>query len=118
MYKIVVFIPETHSEKVKNAMFDNGAGKIGDYDSCSFETRGTGQFRPLPGSNPYIGKENLVEKVEEVKVEMVCPPDCIKEVVEAMKNSHPYEMPAYDIIKLVNRGNKSYTGQYLKKELK
>ncbi len=100
MFKICFFVPVEHAEKVKTAMFNAGGGKIGDYDCCSFETLGTGQFRPLKGANPFIGKTGTIEKVSELKVEMVCENHCLKAVMSAMKENHPYEMPAYDIIKL------------------
>ena len=100
MYEICVFIPEDAVDSVKQAMFNAGAGRIGDYDSCCWQTPGQGQFRPLPGSSPYIGKQNKVEKVAETRVEMVCAESCINETISALKNSHPYEEPAYDVWKL------------------
>jgi len=102
MYKICVFIPHSHIEQVKSAMFNIGAGRIGNYDSCSWQTLGTGQFRPLNNSNPYIGETDKLESVEEYKVEMVCADNLIKKVIEAMKLAHPYEEPAYDVWQLVN----------------
>lgn len=102
MYKVCFFVPENAAEKVKNAMFEAGAGKIGNYDRCSFETLGTGQFRALIGANPFIGTVGEVEKVDELKVEMVCADACIRDVVSALKKNHPYEMPAFDIIKLAD----------------
>lgn len=102
MYKISFFVPENAAEFVKMGMFNSGAGKIGHYDHCSFETLGTGQFRALPGSNPSVGSLLELEKVRELKVEMVCEDHLIKEVIEVMKKNHPYEMPAYDVIKLID----------------
>lgn len=100
MYKICVFIPQSHLEQVKLAMFEAGAGRIGDYDSCSWQTLGTGQFRPLDNSSPYIGEVGKVESVQEYKVEMVCSDDLIKDTVSAMKRAHPYEEVAYDVWQL------------------
>jgi hypothetical protein len=100
MYKICVFVPEDAAEQVKQAMFDAGAGKIGDYDCCCWQTPGQGQFRPLEGSSPFIGEHQRIEKVAELRIEMVCADELIKNVVAAMKNSHPYEEPAYDVWKL------------------
>ena len=100
MYKICAFVPESAIEKVKQAMFDAGAGKIGAYDSCCWQTLGQGQFRPLEGSSPTIGQQNLIETVEEYRIEMVCEDRLIQTVVAAMKRSHPYEEPAYDVWKL------------------
>jgi len=102
MYKIVVFVPMTHVQIVKDALFAAGAGKIGSYDSCCFETKGIGQFRPLPGSQPYLGQKNVIEKVEEVKIELVCDEKYLQRSITALKKHHPYETPAYDIIKLIN----------------
>jgi structural toxin protein (hemagglutinin/hemolysin) RtxA len=97
MYKICLYVPETHAEEVKNAMFAKGAGKIGLYSCCAWETKGTGQFMPLEGSQAYIGEENRLEKVTEYKIEMVCEDQCIHQVIAALKNAHPYEEPAYQV---------------------
>ncbi len=79
------------------AMFEAGGGKIGNYDCCSFESLGTGQFRPLEGSQPFIGTQGQIERVQELKVEMVSVPENIKKVVKALKLAHPYETPAYEV---------------------
>ncbi|EGG14243.1 hypothetical protein DFA_12013 [Cavenderia fasciculata] len=100
MYKLCFFVPETHLLTVKKALFAMGAGKIGNYDSCCFEFKGQGQFRALPGATPFIGKENIIEVVEEYKVEMVVEDSLIKHAVQTLKLSHPYETVAYDVIKL------------------
>jgi hypothetical protein len=102
MYKICVFVPENAAEQVKQAMFAAGAGKIGAYDCCCWQTLGQGQFRPLEGSSPTIGTQNSVETVAEYRIEMVCEDSLIKVAVAAMKSSHPYEEPAYDVWKLEN----------------
>ena len=101
MYKFVFFVPESHVEQVKSAAFKAGAGKMGCYDQCAWQVLGEGQFRPLNGSDPYLGRENKLEGVKEYRVEMVCSEACIREVVDAFKASHPYEEPAYDVIALV-----------------
>ena len=100
MYKISFFVPLNYAEKVKSAVFLTGAGQIGNYDCCSWETTGTGQFRALSGSKPFIGEKDVLETVEELKVEVVCEVEFIDEAVKALKKSHPYETPAYDVIKL------------------
>ena len=100
MNKICVFVPESAVEQVKQAMFTAGAGKIGDYDSCCWQTIGQGQFRPLEGSSPFIGEQNRIETVDEFRIEMVCADELIRDTVVAMKSSHPYEEPAYDVWKL------------------
>ncbi|GAA3715795.1 YqfO family protein [Oceanisphaera sediminis] len=96
MYKLVFFVPESHLEPVKAAVFATGAGKIGDYDRCCFETRGTGQFRPQTGANPFIGETGALERVAEVRVELVCEDQLIRAAVTALRQAHPYEEPAFD----------------------
>ncbi|MFW2371640.1 MAG: NGG1p interacting factor NIF3 [Gammaproteobacteria bacterium] len=100
MYKISVFIPETHLEPVKTALFEAGAGRIGDYDHCAWQCLGQGQFRPLQNSQPFIGQQGEVETVMEYKLELVCEDYLIKAAIAAMKQAHPYEEPAYDVWKL------------------
>ncbi len=102
MIHICFYVPMKDADRVKNAMFQAGAGKIGNYDQCSFDSIGKGQFRPLPGSNPTIGSQNMLETVQEVKVEMVCEDHLARDVVEALKKSHPYETPAYYAIKTLD----------------
>jgi len=101
MYKICVYVPEKSVENVKQALFDAGAGRIGNYDRCCWQTEGIGQFRPLENSNPAIGSLNEVERVGEVKIELVCADELVKEAVRAIRDSHPYEEPALDVWKLV-----------------
>lgn len=100
MYKICFFVPKISVEIVKKALFDAGAGHIGNYDSCSWQTLGKGQFRALENSNPSIGQRGITETVDEYKVELVCDEKHIKDAIKALKDSHPYEEPAYDVIKL------------------
>ncbi len=100
MYKISFFVPNASAEGVKNALFKAGAGRIGRYDSCCWQSAGTGQFRPLEGSDPAVGAVGELEKVPELKVEMVCADDVVREAVAALRTSHPYEEPAFDVMKL------------------
>jgi hypothetical protein len=100
MYKITVYIPVAHTESVKQALFAAGAGKIAAYDCCAYQTLGQGQFRPLAGSRPFLGEQDKIEQVDEYRVEVVCTDDCIKAAIVALKQAHPYEEPAYDVIKL------------------
>lgn len=100
VYKLIIFAPAAEKEKIKNAMFELGAGQLGDYDSCCFETPGNGQFRPLKNSDPFIGERGKVEIVQEVKIEMICPQSLIKDAIQELRRVHPYEEPAFDIIKL------------------
>lgn len=102
MFKLCFYVPESHLESVKAAAFAAGAGKIGDYDSCCWQVAGQGQFRPLAGSDPYLGSHGAVETVAEFKVEMVCDKAHIQQAVDAMRQAHPYEEPAWDVVELVN----------------
>jgi dinuclear metal center YbgI/SA1388 family protein len=101
-YKVAVFVPVSHTEKVMLGMANAGAGSIGAYDSCSFQAEGTGTFRPLKGSNPFIGSTGSLERVEEIRLEMIVPSWKLNSVVEAMRAAHPYEEIAYDIYTLAN----------------
>lgn len=101
-YKVITYIPETHLESVKNAMFHAGAGHFGHYSHCSWQTLGTGQFRPLEGANPTIGQVGETTKVAEWKVEMIVPENRLYEVVAAYKEAHPYETPAYEVYQTVD----------------
>ena len=100
MYKITFFVPETHVDAVKDAVFSTGAGKVGNYDCCSWQVLGQGQFRPLKGSDPFVGQEGLIETVAEFRVELVCDDKLIVDAVAALIAAHPYEEPAYDVIRL------------------
>lgn len=100
MFKLVFYVPKTHLEQVKSALFAVGAGRVGDYDHCCWQVLGEGQFRPLTGSNPFIGKLGEVEKIEEYRVELVCADSLVANAVAALIESHPYEEPAYDVVKL------------------
>lgn len=100
LYQLIVYVPVHDAENLKKALFDAGAGKYENYDRCSWESMGMGQFRPLSGSNPAIGAHGVLEQVEEVKIEMVCTAENIKKVLLALKKEHPYEEPAYGVIEL------------------
>lgn len=97
-YLLYVYVPISASENVKKALFDTGAGRYENYDQCSWESTGIGQFRPLEGSHPFLGTVNAIEKVDEMKIEMICKAEKIKEVLEKLKEVHPYEEPAYGAI--------------------
>lgn len=96
MYKLCFYVPATHLDVVKEAVFAVGAGVIGNYDQCCWQTLGQGQFRPLPGSDPFLGNPEKLATVKEWKVEMVCEDHLIGAAVQAMKAAHPYEEPAFD----------------------
>ncbi|MCP3848667.1 MAG: NGG1p interacting factor NIF3 [Gammaproteobacteria bacterium] len=95
MYSITYYIPCDDHERVKQALFDCGAGKIGHYDECCWEVLGNGQFRAKKGSKPMLGKVGQLEKVAEYKVEMVCEAAVLKPVLKTLLCEHPYEQPAY-----------------------
>jgi len=99
--KLVVFIPPDALEPVRDALFAAGAGRIGDYERCSWSTAGTGTFRPLPGAEPAIGQVGTEEHVAEHRLETVFPEERQAEVVQALRGAHPYEEPAFDIYALL-----------------
>ncbi|MEK9182103.1 MAG: hypothetical protein AAB781_00765 [Patescibacteria group bacterium] len=98
--KLVVFVPLSHADTVRQALGEAGAGKIGNYDFCSFSSHGTGRFHGNEKSNPAIGELGKYEEVEEERIEVVVPQEILKEVVEKVKNVHPYEEVAFDIYPL------------------
>ena len=100
--KIIFFVPANDAGNVKNALFAAGCGTIGKYENCSYSSEGIGTFKPLADANPYIGKVNRIEEVEEERVEMIFPASIQRKVVETLYKNHPYEEPAFDIIKLEN----------------
>ncbi|KAN0022039.1 hypothetical protein ACTFIU_004195 [Dictyostelium citrinum] len=102
MFKIIFFCPLEHTEKVKNALFKIGAGTIGNYQECCFVSKGVGQFRPLIGAKPVIGQVDTLEFVDEYRVEMICKEELIEPAIKALKQSHPYEEPAYEVYKLLD----------------
>lgn len=102
LYKIEFYVPETHLDAVKAAMFAAGAGKVGAYDSCAWQTLGRGQYRPLAGSSPHLGEAGRVESVAEYKVELVCEKCFVHAAIAAMLATHPYEAVAYSLIELLS----------------
>ena len=100
--KIIVTVPRENIEKVRKAMCDAGAGIIGNYTFCTTSTKSIGTFIPNQNANPYIGKQNKLEYVEEEKLEAVCDVKCVKKVINELRRVHPYEEPAIDIIPLID----------------
>lgn len=100
--KIVVFIPKTHTDIVRQAMGDAGAGKIGNYSHCSFSIDGVGRYKPTEGAKPFIGEVGKFEEVVEERVECVCERNKAKKVIAAMRKVHPYEEVAFDIYPLLS----------------
>ena len=101
MYQLIFFVPESHAETVKSALFEAGAGRYKKYDSCCWQALGTGQFRPLEGSDAFIGEAGRLEKVPEYRIEMLCTDECLNRAIKALKSAHPYEEPAYYAVKTV-----------------
>lgn len=101
LFKIEFYVPETHLAAVKSAMFAAGAGKVGPYENCAWQTLGQGQYRPLDGSNPHLGTTGNIETIAEYKVELVCEKSYVKAVIAAMLATHPYETVAHSLIPLL-----------------
>ncbi|KHF41867.1 Nif3-like dinuclear metal center hexameric protein [Halalkalibacter okhensis] len=102
--KMVVFVPETHALQVREAIGQAGAGHIGNYSHCTFNTIGKGMFQPEEGTNPFIGEKGRIEVVDEVKIESIIPSHLQNKVIRAMLKAHPYEEPAFDLYPLDNKG--------------
>lgn len=100
MYLLYFYAPESHVEQIKLALFRAGAGNIGHYECCCWQTKGLGQFKGKEPSRPFIGKKGLIEQCEEYRVEMVFRDELKTTVISALKKTHPYETPAFGIIKL------------------
>lgn len=94
---IVITVPETHADAVREALGQAGAGKIGNYSHCSYSTKGIGRFLPHKDSNPYLGQKGTLEEVIEERIETPCSYEVLEQVIEAVKKTHPYEEPGIDI---------------------
>ena len=118
-YKIVTFVPANDVNKVADALYAAGAGAVGNYSHCGFQSDGTGSFKPLAGSNPTIGKRGKLETVNEIKLETVVASDKVAAVIAALRASHPYETPAFDVFRHYDIENKIGLGRIgtLKKPL-
>jgi dinuclear metal center YbgI/SA1388 family protein len=99
--KLVTFVPPEHVEAVSRALFAAGAGRIGKYSSCSFRGAGTGTFFGGEGTHPVVGEAGRLEEAVELRLETVVPASCVEAVVGALRASHPYEEPAFDLVRLV-----------------
>lgn len=100
--KIIVTIPVENVEEVRNTICDEGAGVIGNYTYCTMSTKCIGTFIPSNSANPYIGEKDKLEFVEEEKLEVICDIDIVKKVLKRLREVHPYEEPAIDIIPLID----------------
>lgn len=108
--KLVTFVPTDHAEKVRKAMFDAGAGNIGNYDSCSFNQSGLGSFKGNDETNPFVGEKNQLHFEEETRIETIFPKHLQHKVIQSLLNVHPYEEVAYDIYPLDNEFTQGGTG--------
>ncbi|QAY66288.1 Nif3-like dinuclear metal center hexameric protein [Paenibacillus protaetiae] len=104
LYKLAVFVPKSHHEAVLQALFQAGAGHIGDYSHCSFNTEGTGTFLPGDHTNPFIGKQGQLERAAEIRIETIVPHSIHRKVIQAMLKAHPYEEVAYDLYAMDLKG--------------
>ena len=102
MLKLIYYVPESHLEPTKLAIFAAGAGGIGNYEHCAWQVLGTGQFKPVKGANPFIGELDTLESVPEWRVETIVPENKVGDVARALKASHPYEEPAFEFIQTVD----------------
>ena len=100
--KIIVTVPVENTEEVRNAICNEGAGVIGNYTYCSMTTKCIGTFKPNDEANPYMGEKNKLEFVEEEKLEVICNINIVKKVLKKLREVHPYEEPAIDIIPLID----------------
>ena len=103
MYKLVVFVPVENADALRQATGDAGGRRIGNYSRCSFSSRGIGRFKPLEGAEPAIGEIGKLEEVEEERIEFVCTEEKLQAVLAAIRKAHPYEEPAIDVWKLVDK---------------
>ncbi|MBM3417213.1 MAG: Nif3-like dinuclear metal center hexameric protein [Bacteroidetes bacterium] len=100
--KLFTFVPAEHAETVRQVIFNAGGGHIGNYSECSFNTEGTGTFRPDEDTNPFVGNKGHQHREKEIRIEVIIPAFAEKNVVEAMKSAHPYEEVAFDVVPLSN----------------
>lgn len=110
LQKVIVYVPVDHQEQVRNAMFLAGGGRIGNYDECSFNVKGEGTFRASEAANPFVGNRGERHLAEEMRIEMICETFRLNSVLTAMKNAHPYEEVAHEVLAIQNSYNKIGAG--------
>lgn len=101
MLKLIYYVPDSHLESTKQAIFSAGAGGIGNYEHCAWQVKGIGQFKPVKGADPYIGELGELEQVDEWRVETIVIEENAKAIAKALKASHPYEEPAFEFIQII-----------------
>lgn len=102
MLKLIYYVPESHLNLTKLAIFEAGAGGVGNYEQCAWQVLGMGQFKPVKGADPYIGTLGELEHIPEWRVETIVPEEHASAVARALKHSHPYEEPAFEFSQLVD----------------
>ena len=112
MFKLVVFVPEEAIDAVRDTLAEAGAGAIGNYSHCSFQSPGTGMFKPLEGARPYLGEVGELERTPEIRLEVIVPEANLHDAISAMVAAHPYEEVAYDVYPLWNKGETHGIGVY------
>lgn len=105
--KLIVFVPKTHADIVREALGKSGAGIVGDYKYCSFSVKGTGRYIPMEGAHPTIGEVEKLEEVKEERIETVCYEKDLKKIMDAVSKVHPYEEVAYDVYPLILNPHKT-----------
>jgi dinuclear metal center YbgI/SA1388 family protein len=108
--KLVVFCPVDHAEKVRNALFEAGAGHIGNYDCCSYNSSGQGSFRASEKANPFVGKRKVIHFEPEIRIEVIFPSAREKPLIDSMRAAHPYEEVAFDLYPLTNSFDRAGSG--------
>lgn len=101
MLKLIYYVPESHLEFTKTAIFKAGAGGVGNYEHCAWQVKGIGQFKPVKEANPFLGQLDALEQLEEWRVETIVLEKNVKAVAKALKASHPYEEPAFEFIQIL-----------------
>lgn len=109
--KIVVYVPQSHAEAVRHAIFQKDGGHIGNYANCTFSCEGMGTFLPLEGTKPFLGQWGVLEKAKEIRLETVVPESLLQEVLDAVRQAHPYEEMAYDIYHVEQKGKRYGIGR-------
>ena len=99
--KIIVFVPTSDADKIRDVLGDNGAGKLGNYSHSSFSSKGKGRFKPEKGADPAIGEVGKFEETDEERIEVITPIEKYLKIVEAVKKAHPYEEPAIEVYDLL-----------------
>ncbi|PKP36044.1 MAG: Nif3-like dinuclear metal center hexameric protein, partial [Bacteroidetes bacterium HGW-Bacteroidetes-15] len=110
LVKLTTFVPNANVNDIRQALFNAGAGQIGEYDQCSYNVEGTGTFRAGENTNPHVGKKGEMHQESETRVEVIVPKPILSKVVSALRNAHPYEEVAYDLYPILNKNPRAGLG--------